>query len=200
MAINDFDLLAPYYDRIAKLIFGNQLLRTQTLFLNEIKREDKVLILGGGTGELLYDIPMCDKIHFVEKSHRMIERAATRRLKIKVDFIAEDFHDFSASGTYDLIICPFFLDCFSEDNLKVILKKIKSVLKPNGHLIVSDFQKTSSNTLTLKLMHAFFHVFSKLDAKHLLNIHDMVIQVGFEVTKEKFLHRNQLFSRLYRNL
>ncbi len=200
MVVNDFNRIAPFYDRIAKLIFGNQLIRAQIHFLSEIKPNDDVLILGGGTGQLLEYFPSCNKVLFVEKSEQMILYASRRKIEADVDYINEDFLNYDHNRKFDIIICPFFLDCFDEINLHQVLRKIKSSLKSEGNLLVIDFKKNGFNGLMLKSMHVFFRIFSKLESKSLLDIHQKVLDVGFREAKVKFSHRNQLFSRLYRNL
>ncbi|WP_436514842.1 class I SAM-dependent methyltransferase [Ekhidna sp. To15] len=200
MAVNDFNRIAQYYNRVSKLIFGNQLLKAQTCFLAEIKPEDQVLILGGGTGEFLEYLPPCQKIHFVEMSSEMLKRASSHTLETEIEFINIDFLKFQSSIKYDFIICPFFLDCFNEENLNHVLAKIKPMLKPDGLLLVADFRKTKSNSLLLAAMHLFFHIFANLEAEQLLDIDGKVTSLGFMKIKEKISHRNQLFSRLYRNL
>ena len=200
MAVNDFNFLAPYYDGISRLVFGDKLPRAQTHFLNRIAQEDAVLIIGGGTGRLLEHVPPCKSIGFVEKSAKMIKRASRRGGVQKVEFIEQDFMYFDTSKEYDTIICPFFLDCLAAEELEVVLGKIKSLLNPRGSLVVVDFQQTKSNKFQLTLMHLFFRIFAGLGSKSLLNIHEIVSTHGFNMTEEKFFHRNRLFSRLYRNL
>ena len=197
MAVNDFDFIAPFYDRLAKLIFGRALLRAQLTHLSELKEKDQVLIVGGGAGELLEHIPFCTSIDFVEKSKRMIRRAKKRLVDRPVNFILEDFLSFESDKKYDVIICPFFLDCFEEQNLKLTINKCKKLLKKEGVLIVSDFEEKYSNKFLLRIMHLFFRVTSRLESNKLKPINDFVVSEGFQLVDEKFLHRNQLFSRLY---
>lgn len=199
MDVNNFDLVAPFYDRLSKVVFRDQLSNAQFVFLNQIRSTDSVLVLGGGTGELLDYIPKCGSIDFLEKSNKMVERAKKRK-STGISFINEDFLTWEIGSTYDVIICPFFLDCFNDRSLRVVLNKIQTLLKNGGKLIVNDFQSTGSNSFQLSLMHRFFRIFSNLEASFLLNINQIVIEQGFELMEEKFLYRNRLFSRLYRNL
>lgn len=41
-------------------------------------------------------------------------------------------------GSYDIIWMSQFLDCFSDDQIIMILKKCKSALKPGGHILVNE--------------------------------------------------------------
>ena len=197
---NNFNFVAPFYDILAHLVFGNNLIKSQIHFLSKIKRTDEVLILGGGTGELLESIPQCKSVSFLDLSEKMIVRAKNRMSKNPIDFICADFltHDFHSK--YDVIICPFFLDCFNESNLKEVISKIKNLLKDNGRLIVTDFQKTNDNRFFLNLMHYFFRVSTSLEAETLKNIHREVELRGFIRLELKYFYRNMIFSRLYGNL
>lgn len=200
MAVNDFDRITPFYDRLAKLVFGDKLIKAQVHFMNLVQPQHRVLIIGGGTGHLLEEISLCDRIDYVEKSEAMLRRAAKRKANHSINFHHTDFLEFEPETEFDFVICPFFLDCFKEERLKIVLEKIKSVLAPDGTLVVTDFQKTNGNSLLLKLMHTFFKFTTHLESNTLSDIHTAVISSRFECINEIFLHRNQLFSRLYRNL
>lgn len=198
--MNNFNFIAPFYDTISKLVFGNSLIESQTFFLSEIKEIDTVLILGGGTGKLLDALPRCKQIHFLDLSERMIVRAKKRESNSPVNFIHADFLDHDFVSTYDVIICPFFLDCFDENDLRKVLGKAKFILNQQGRLIVTDFQRINNNRFLLKLMHVFFRICASLQSKNLKDIHQEAKLVGFKLVTEKFFQRNRIFSRLYRNL
>lgn len=200
MAVNNFDPIATLYDPLAKLVFGNKLKRAQNHFLNQILPDADVLILGGGSGEILLEIPKCKRICYLEKSKKMIDRARKRFADGNIKYVNRDFFDYETLNQFDFIICPFFLDCFAEENLKAVLAKIKSMTKDNGHLLVADFARTKSNGWLIKLMHIFFRITVRLESRSLLDIHEMVVNSGYHEIEAIFLHRNQLFSRLYRNL
>ena len=52
MDLNQFDLVAPFYDALSRLVFGDQIVKSQTHFLHQVQKDDQVLILGGGTGQI----------------------------------------------------------------------------------------------------------------------------------------------------
>ena len=91
MAVNDFNFIAPFYDVLARIVFGNAILKAQTTHLSEINENDQVLILGGGTGKLLEHIPFCDRVDYVEKSEKMIRIAKRRLVNRSVNFVNHDF-------------------------------------------------------------------------------------------------------------
>ena len=198
--MNNFNLIAPFYDLLSRLIFKDNLLKAQLTFLDRLEPADKVLILGGGTGELLEFLPKCQKVVYLEKSKKMLIRARKRSATNSTSFVQMDFLKGSLNESYDVIICPFFLDCFNEGNLHSVIFKCRQLLKKDGCLIVSDFQKTNSNKPLLVVMHLFFRIFTAIDSSQLKEIDKEVLLGGFQKEEEKFFHRNQVFSRLYRNL
>ena len=197
--MNNFNLIAPVYDALARLIFKDSLILAQKAFLDKISASDSVLILGGGSGEILEYIPKCKKVTFLDKSKKMLSKAEKRTAR-KVSFVMVDFLIDSLDGTFDVVICPFFLDCFNRSNLRLAVSKCKEILKDDGIFIVCDFQATHSNKLLLIIMHLFFRLFTNLESSRLKNIHQEIVDFDFKEDESKFFHRNQVFSRLYRNL
>jgi len=197
---NNFNFIAPFYDRLAKLVFGKVLIDAQRIHISKIVDGDEVLIVGGGTGEILEHLPLCESIDYVEKSQRMIRRAEKRQVNRSVHFIHGDFFEFEPGKTYDVIICPFFLDCFGEENLKRAILKCGRLLADGGSLVVIDFDENSSGSWFVKVMHFLFRLTANLESRNLKNLHAQVLFSGFQLIDEKFSHQNKLFSRLYRNL
>ena len=71
-----FDLIAPYYDSLARLVFGDSIRHCQLEYLDKIPPGAQVLILGGGTGWLLGELmkinPSC-RVWYLESSIKMLE-------------------------------------------------------------------------------------------------------------------------------
>ena len=197
--MNNFNFIAPFYDSIAKIVFGQSIKRATHHFLTDIGRNDRVLVIGGGTGRLLSELPETGSITYLEKSSKMLSLAKARKASQTINFVNADFFDFNSSQTFDAVICPFFLDCFSQVHLVEVLSNIHEILRKDGQLIVTDFQQGKSPVL-MKLMHLFFRVVSSLNAKRLEDIHHFVLKSGFKVEKEEFFHKKMIFSRVYRNL
>jgi ubiquinone/menaquinone biosynthesis C-methylase UbiE len=196
MAINNFDFIAPVYDRLARLVFGKSILRAQRVHLPEIQPKDRVLILGGGTGQLLEHIPLCEQIVFIDKSKRMVKSAKKRMVNRSIDFISADFLTYESGEKYNVIICPFFMDCFSKKSLEAVIEKCRLALKNDGRLIVTDFESGRINLTLLKSMLLFFRFFSNLEAKKLLDIRNMLKTDGL-MEKDIKLFKKGIFSAIY---
>ncbi len=198
--MNNFNLIAPFYDFFFRLVFGKSLFQLQRIQCKRIKSTDSILILGGGTGKIIEFIPKCKKIVFLEKSKKMIFRARNRNLNQEVFFIQTNFLKYDFNEKFDVIICPFFLDCFNIKNLRRAIIKCKGILKERGTLIINDFQHTFSNKIFLISMHLFFRLFANLESNGLKNIHQELIKQNFGVMEKKFLFQNQIFCFCYKNM
>ncbi|WP_420316874.1 class I SAM-dependent methyltransferase [Ekhidna sp.] len=196
MAVNDFDSVAPYYDCLSKLVFGESLLKAQAYHLKEIGDKDRVLILGGGTGKLLEYIPKSGELDFLEMSHRMLKRAKRRKFHRSINFIHTDFLEFNTDKRYEVIICPFFLDCFDEQSLHTVIVKAKELLSPNGKLIVTDFDRKGTNSLLLQSMLIFFKWFANLETTQLLDLKSFLKKNDFQENEIK-IYKKGVFSALY---
>lgn len=196
--VNNFNRLATYYDTLARLVFGKTLERASSYFVSSsINCGDSVLILGGGTGKILQSIPGSAEVTYVDMSQMMITKALKRR-KHNTYFVANDFLSLDLSS-FDVIICPFFLDVFDEEHLSRALTKIKSQLKPQGKLLIIDFTPAVlvRDRWLLGLMHIFFRIMVGLQSNRLKDIHAAVLDTGFEENEVAFFRRKTIFSRIY---
>lgn len=200
MRRNEFDLVASIYDFLASVVFGDQLNDAQREYLGSILPDNDVLVLGGGTGKLIPYLPASRSIDFVEKSGGMLKRARNQSTNNTINFINDDFLTYTSDKQYNVIICPFFLDCFHAKTLESVLEKIKGMLIDGGFLIVIDFEYRFRNHIMMHLMHLFFKIVARLESNKLQDIHCFTLNAGFVVEKEKFFNQNMIFSRLYRNL
>lgn len=199
MVVNKFDAVAPFYDQLARFVFGGDILNSQVCFLDEIKPTDSVLIIGGGTGRLLKQLPSCESLTYLDKSTKMLSYAVRDFDQGHFRFIVDDFFDVNLEGVFDVIICPFFLDCFNEENLVGAINRVSSLLAVDGKLIISDFDYQRRSFL-MPVMHWFFRIFSSLESRKLMDIDGFLVRNGFSIEKEKFFRQKMIFSRLYRNL
>ncbi|MEM9894868.1 MAG: methyltransferase domain-containing protein [Bacteroidota bacterium] len=195
LAVNDFDYVAPFYSSLDHFFFAGELNRSQSFFLSRIKEKEKVLAIGAGNGQMLSSIPSAAHVDFVEKSGKMMELAKMKRRE-GIGFFQTDFLSWETSSTYDVVICPFFLDCFSETKLDTVIGKIRSHLRKNAVLIVTDFSnKTNPNLIWV--MYLFFRLFSKLEAKQLLNFREHLEKADFYLVKERVFRfgiKSQVFK------
>lgn len=182
MTGNGFDRIASIYDRLARLVFGNSIKRSQTHFVGKIPLSSEVLILGGGTGWILPELFRHDsrmKITYIDSSLKMISKARQHATEISVEFIFGTERDIPLKR-FDVVIMPFFLDIFPTEKLKIVIELILLRLKSGGLWFVSDFVNTAWwHKIYLWIMYRFFRVICNIEARKLpewletLNAHDL---------------------------
>jgi len=202
MKENDFNSVAPIYDRLAKLIFGQTLVNAQLAFTDHIKPHGRVLILGGGTGwfleALLKKWPKLE-VDYVEASEAMIKLSEKRDLPAGRLHFIHGTHEDIPGAKYDLIITHFFLDVFDADSLQATTKHLGNLLAIDGLWLCADFQKTGKwhHRLLLWLMHRFFRITSGLQAPHIQAIPEAIEQQGMCREAFKTWKRGLVFSGLW---
>lgn len=119
-----------------------------------------------------------------------------------VDFIHADFLEWQTNQQFDVVICPFFLDVFTETNLQRVIQKIRELTVKEGQLIVTDFQDTSRfyHRVLLQVMHWFFRFFSGLEGRALCPIDDRIKQNHYDLKHKATFKQEFIFSAVYQRL
>lgn len=205
--MNNYNRIAWFYDALARVVFGGSILQSQKDFLHVLKPDDRILIVGGGSGQVLAamsDLKIPLKVDFVEPSAQMIEKAKRRMSagsQVEINYYQEKFQNFETKSTYDCICCFYFLDLFNESNLSHHLSHISKLMKWNGILLVSDFQILPNQKLHLllsRLMHLFFKMTTNLESNRLENIRSIVAQHDFDCQLHTEYFGQFIFSAAYR--
>jgi ubiquinone/menaquinone biosynthesis C-methylase UbiE len=137
----NIDPIAKWYRLIEYCAFGRALEHRRFAYLDRLANAGRILILGEGDGRVLArlrTIAPHAAIDVVEASAEMIRLAKARAPG--VTFIREDARKVAFTpSTYDAVVTFFFLDCFSEEDARVLVNRLARALKPGGLWLVSDF-------------------------------------------------------------
>lgn len=205
-ALNRFNWVAPFYDQLVRLIFGDALLEAQLYLLNEIRPGDRVLILGGGSGTFLLELLKKQPeltIYYVEASSKMIALAKRKTSGYDNIHFIHATHRAIRLEKVDVIITNFFLDVFHQPSLVTLIYHFNGFLKTGGKWIVTDFTSSRKfhHQLTLKLMYFFFKITGSIEASHLPQWKSSMEGLGIRLKTEKpFLNgfvTTQLFEKSY---
>jgi ubiquinone/menaquinone biosynthesis C-methylase UbiE len=201
--LNGFDRIAFIYDFLAKLVFNNSIVNSQKYFLNKIQDYSKVLILGGGSGQLLVELlklkPNCE-VCYVEASERMIVLSKNKIKRTSmVHFIHGTEEDISRSIEYDALITNFYLDLFTEYQLADIIVKLQSAMKPEAQWIVTDFVSNNKwwQETMLKVMYWFFRITCDIESQQLPEWDKAVEKIGVKEIESKTFYRSFIKTSLY---
>tara|TARA_R110001592_G_scaffold299603_1_gene570659 strand:+ start:3163 stop:3777 length:615 start_codon:yes stop_codon:yes gene_type:complete len=202
---NNFNLIAPVYDGLAKVIFGKKLRKVQTQFLPLILEDASVLIMGGGTGWIineLFNTGFKGRLTYVEASEKMISLSKKNSaFSNSVDFIHGEESTLPTGRKYDVIITNFFLDVFSEPRLDQVITTLSEKLNKGGLWICSDFYDTgkASHRFLLWLMLSFFRITTQLESKRLIDFHPKLEKKGYSRKQHFQLMNGLIFSSAYTN-
>lgn len=159
-----FDFVAPVYDWLARLVFGQTLLTAQQAAWQPMRSGAGVLVLGGGTGAflpvLLSQKRPCQLL-YVEASVAMLNRARFAPDAGGVEFRHGTETSLRPGESFDYILLPFVLDLYPPDDLRQrLLPRLLAALRPGGALIVTDFDRpqTAWQRGQLRLMIWFFRL------------------------------------------
>ncbi|MEO0897054.1 MAG: class I SAM-dependent methyltransferase [Bacteroidota bacterium] len=175
----NFNSIAPYYDALAHLVFGQTLEWAQASLLNKLQGSNTILILGGGSGWILEEIfrqeIKAEKIIYIDSSKQMISLSKDRldglpnSFQTSVNLIHGSHLDIPEQS-FDAIITFFFLDLFQEDRLGKLLADLKTKLHKGGIWLVCDFFNENRSWwkgLLISTMYTFFGLMSGLGNRKL---------------------------------
>lgn len=207
--MNSFDAIAPYYDQLAKLVFGRSLQASQSVHIPLIPAHSKILIIGGGTGRSAWEILQVTpgvEIVFVEKSEQMLN-IARRRFECvdqpKITFINLPYEEYDSPLRFDVVVAQCYFDLFAADSLQSNINRAKLCLNRGGLMVVSDFQKIKAKSARvwqepfIWFMLKFFRMAARLESKRLIDINAAIKSTGFAVVEERFFFGQLIFSRVY---
>jgi len=207
---NNFNLIAPFYDLLGYLIFGNSLKKSQLSHLKMVSSGSRVLLLGDGSGyvlQYLLKYNNCAKIDYIDASSRMAEQAKDRikitRSTTKINFIIKKMEDVDITEKYDVVITSFFLDLFEENKLRLILSKVDQCTNEDGYLIVTDFKIKKDNLhsywqkLLVKAMILFFKITSNIEIKQLQDIWKTIESFHFQESEASDFYKGMIRSSVF---
>jgi ubiquinone/menaquinone biosynthesis C-methylase UbiE len=173
----NYNYIAPFYDRLCQLVFGQSVKNAQIESLQSIHANSSILIVGGGTGWILEEIarihPSGLSITYVDSASKMIQLSKKRNAHSNtVNFISGFIEDADLSSQqYDVVITPFLFSGFSQSTSGLVFQRLNDCLKVKGLWINIDFiiseQSRYKQKILLKLMFFSFRLVSKIEAKRL---------------------------------
>lgn len=142
----NFDRIARPYRWLEYLSFGPMLERCRFCRLSELVSARRALILGDGDGRFLARLLATNpqlQADVVDKSPAMLRllyaRIAAIGAQHRVTLHEADAFIFFPTGTYDLVVTHFFLDCLSTEQVLLLGQTIRPHLAPNAQWLVSEF-------------------------------------------------------------
>ncbi len=198
------DAIASSYGALSRFVFGNSIQEATNWSNRYIDPESRILIAGGGDGTILQDLDHPGNnfvIDYVELSKAMI--SLSRRHQpfndIDVHFHHSDIMKWQGDSPYDVIITPFFLDCFTTSELCDVVLHLKGMLKKDGMWCFTDFVETNKSwqRLLIRVMYWFFGVTTGLKTTQLPDYEKAFSASTIRLTAVQSFYHGMIESRLY---
>jgi len=180
-----YDILAPYYDRLAVLFVGKHIQHAQLKMLSHLSASKKLLILGGGTGWILPHLFRVNpklEIHWIDTSEKMIARARTCAGNYPLIKFINGNETNVPDRDYDAVLTHFYVDLFTDEQLGKLIGEIKTRLTSNANWLVTDFEvHTTLQQIKVSLMYWFFRLVTGLKTRALPLWYKVFVERGFNV-------------------
>ncbi|MBN3584008.1 class I SAM-dependent methyltransferase [Algoriphagus aestuarii] len=184
---DDYSFIAPYYNRLAKLVFGKKLKEAKNCFVSGLE-DKKILLIGGGDGLDYQEI--AKKLHgqYWEKSQRMLELAKRNLSESGLSFHLGEFK-VENSGHFDEVWLHFVLDTMEDSEISQLISVLRSNLKANGRVYLVDFFEAKSfwQKGMLQVMLGFFRIFAAHKRKNIPDYEKLFLQAGWIKSTENDL-------------
>lgn len=207
-----FDLLAPIYHHLERITYGPFLHRCRTAHLCQLAGSYRALVLGDGDGRFLSDLLRVNphiRVDSLDISQGMLTLARRRLVGSalgahRVRFVLADARSTVWPDVgYDLIVTNFFLDCFSVEELELLIDRVAAVSLPGSLWLDGDFRLPAGRwsralaQVILTGMYLFFRLTTRLPARRLTDPTPFLVANGFTLTSELTWLRGFLSSRLW---
>ena len=184
MSRRSFDRIAKLYRVVEYLFLGGSLQRARVAHLASLAQARRILILGEGDGRflqcLLRSNPNCE-VTIVEASSEMTKLAQRRTAgdSQRTSFVLKDATTFLAEvpepAVFDGVVTLFFLDCFDEPELTLLIRRLVQRLKPGGLWLYADFTLPSAavarslGRVLIAFLYQAFALLTDIRARELVN-------------------------------
>jgi ubiquinone/menaquinone biosynthesis C-methylase UbiE len=196
------DRIARCYRWIEYLAFGKELERRRFRFVCEIADARRALILGDGDGRFLARSAAASQacIDYVDLSARMLELARQRAGTHGIAYHQADALTLPlAPAEYDLIATHFFLDCFDERDLEILIERTARASQPGALWLISEFRRPQWAAPLLSTLYLFFRLTTGLTTRRLTDHRPLLVKHGFRLRREETSCFGLLASELWVN-
>ena len=196
------------YDWGIRLLTLGRLDKIYDQLASRIKKGDKVLDLGCGTGALsLRAAQRGARVKGIDINSRMLEiaqiRADKTKLSPKIEFCEMGVAELGQeeADSYDVVMSGLCFSELTEDELSFSMREAKRILKPGGLLLVADEVKPKKiykrilNGFRRLFLGAIVFILTQSATKALKSLPEKIRELGFDIESVE-LNRGENFIEL----
>ena len=147
----NYNKAAWFYEEASNLYSTGRIRKAKAAQIPMMQPGQKVLYLGVGTGE---DAVLAAKrgaeVTCVDLSSSMIKRVERKLADaaVSAECIIGDATKHQRWDYYDVVATNFFLNCFREPMMRVMLEHATKLIRPGGKLMIADVALAQGNLLS----------------------------------------------------
>lgn len=206
-----FDILAPHYTWMERVLAGRRLQRARVAHLDGLEGCERLLIAGVGHGHFLRAaaarFPALEIVG-IDASSRMLDHARAQIHSVSNPARFQFLHATLPCPAwptlgFDAIATHFFLDCFPPDELSRVIAALASAARPRAVWLVSDFSIPSRGWRRHRaraihaVMYAFFRPVTRIRARRVTPPDSYLVREGFSLTARRTFDGGLLQSDLW---
>ena len=219
--MTSFDRVARIYRWMEYLSFGPWLGRCRNAQLIRLTgarrarrapRAPRALVLGDGDGRFLARLLAANAnltADVVDSSQAMLNlldrriRRSGRHARDRICLHHADALEWKPSGSYDLIVSHFFLDCFFPQQVEQLLLSVLAHTQPGTQWVVSEFAIPQSRIVALlcrgivAVLYRAFGMLTGLRVRALPDYAGCLLRHGLVLTSERRFLAGLLCSQLW---
>lgn len=144
----DFSKVAWFYEISCRICSTGQVPASKASQIKQMRPGDKVLYLGVGAGEdCLLAARAGVELTCIDLSPAMIDRTRRKleRENLAATLICGDALQHQMPGHYDCVVTNYFLNCFVESQMIVMLEHAITLIRPGGKYLLADVALPGGN-------------------------------------------------------
>jgi ubiquinone/menaquinone biosynthesis C-methylase UbiE len=209
-----FERLAPYYRAMERVLAGGKLQHCRAVLLPRLTRAREVLVVGEGPGRWIEvacrALPHA-RFTVVDASAGMLREAQASWLRAggeleRIRFVQARLPAEVpvVAGGYDVVVTPFFLDCFAPGPLAEVVACLAEVAGEEACWLVCDFRVPTAGlarwraVVVLALAHGVFRLMTDISARRLTDPGPWLAEQGFYLEEEETSEWGLLSASLWR--
>jgi ubiquinone/menaquinone biosynthesis C-methylase UbiE len=190
------DSISGIYNQLTDLISFYQTVESKNYLVDTVKVNKSVLDIGCGNGDFAISCAKkASNVVGLDVSIKMIrnaKKAAADNKLTNVNFQIEDFFSFEIDKKFDYVTLVYFLNIFQDENtVEDVLKKVKSFLRPGGHILIADELEPRNKVLSYLVnmfrlpLFNFFYVTTGLKYHKIHDLKKILKKLDIRIIDEK---------------